>query len=741
MKRVLLGLCVGSFMVLSGWGVEVPADSFVTRLHDVEVVGVKHLPGTAVLEPTTTVSQAQIERLNIATVRGVSELTPNFYMPQYGSRMTSSIYVRGLGARIDQPVVGLTVDNVPILNKDNYDFDLFDIERMEVVRGSCAVLNGRNAMGGQINIRTLSPWAYRGVRAMAEYGRHNEARVAAGWYGLLSRQLATAVTAQFGTDDGCWRNAHNGQRVGTDRHGSARWKLSWHPGQSSRWSLSNTAALTVGKQNGYPYESVESGLIAYNDSTYYRRTSLTDALSVSYTGRRMIATSVTSVQYINDDMTLDQDFLPEDYFTITQRRKEWAVTQDLFAKGMRQNYSWLIGVFGFYKGTDMHAPVNIKDTGIRHLIEDNVNRRLPAGMELRWDERNLLLASDFDITDWGLALYHQSTWTWRRLTLQGGLRWDIERVGLDYTSQANTSCTMGRLLPNGKWMPLKQQPLNIDDHGNLHQTFNQLLPQVTVAVDLGRGAGVRASVTKGYKAGGYNTQMFSDVAQQQLMQSVGLPVTYDPEKMMTYKPEKSWTYELSADYATADRRFAAEAVLFNQTVRDQQLTVFPDGNTTGRAMTNAGRTRSMGAELSATWHVTPALQFRAAYGYTNAKFTRYDNGKEDLQGKRLPYAPAQTLFAEAVYTFRPIGTVTPSLAVNTRGAGNIYWDDANTLKQPFYATLGASLTLSHAHGSLMLWGRNLTDTGYQTFYFESIGNRFIQRGQPWSIGATLRVNI
>ena len=61
-------------------------------------------------------------------------MAPNFYMPDYGSRMTSSVYVRGLGARMDQPVVGLNIDNVPVLNKDAYDFDVFDIERIEVLR-------------------------------------------------------------------------------------------------------------------------------------------------------------------------------------------------------------------------------------------------------------------------------------------------------------------------------------------------------------------------------------------------------------------------------------------------------------------------------------------------------------------------------------------------------------------------------------------------------------------------------
>ena len=107
-------------------------------------------------EASTVVGAGMIQRLNIVTMKEVSELAPNFYIPDYGSRMTSSIYVRGLGARIDQPVIGLNVDNVPFLNKDNYDFDLCDIERIEVLRGPQSTLYGRNTMGGLVNIYTFA---------------------------------------------------------------------------------------------------------------------------------------------------------------------------------------------------------------------------------------------------------------------------------------------------------------------------------------------------------------------------------------------------------------------------------------------------------------------------------------------------------------------------------------------------------------------------------------------------------
>ena len=738
LHKTILTIATAVSAAVAAYAAPAESDSarYVTALKDVEVVGLKQMPDrNDGLE--TVVEGSQIQQFRIKTVRNMSEVTPNFFVPQYGSRMTSSIYVRGLGSRIDQPVVGLNVDNVPYLNKDSYDFDLVDIKKIEVLRGTRAVLNGRNSMAGQVNIYTLSPWDYQGFRVKADFGRANTGTAAASWYGRISPRLATSVMGRIATTDGFYKNEQRpyDRDCGRETQAAFRWKLSWHP--DSRWSLANTLHTGFTRQGGYPYENIETQRIEYNDTAFYRRFSISDGLSVSYTGERMVATSLTSVQYLDDNMTLDQDFRPQSIFTLTQKRREWALTQDIFAKGLRGDYEWLMGVFGFYKPTDMKAPVTFGDDGIRTLIEDNVNSQLPGGMKLEWDERKMLLGSTFKIHNGGFALYHQSTYRLGNVTFQGGLRWEIERIAMDYTSRVNTSATMKRPGPGGVMIPLGTREIRIDTTGHVGQTFNQLLPQVSVTWTPGIWE-VRAAVAKGYRAGGYNTQMFSDILMQQMMQQMGQTADYDVSKIISYKPEKAWTYELTAGLTTADNRFSLQATGFLMTCRDQQLTIFPDGNTTGRAMTNAGRTRSAGAELTMSWTPDEAWCFRASYGYTDARFTRYNNGLQDLRHKRLPYAPAHTLFASADYVlpFTFIG-ITPSVNVNTRAAGDIFWDDANTRHQKFYATLNASVCFEHRLCSIRFWGTNLTNTRYTTFSFTSIGHEFIQRANPWSVGATL----
>ena len=126
-------------------------------------------------------------------MKGVSEIAPNFFMPDYGSRMTSSIYVRGIGARIDQSAVGLNIDNIPYLNKNGFDFDMLDVERIEVLRGPQSTLYGRNTIAGLINVYTLSPMSWQGVRIMAEGSVPAAGRAGIGIYQKLApRQIGRA---------------------------------------------------------------------------------------------------------------------------------------------------------------------------------------------------------------------------------------------------------------------------------------------------------------------------------------------------------------------------------------------------------------------------------------------------------------------------------------------------------------------------------------------------------------------
>ncbi len=687
----------------------------------------------------TVVTPQEAERNQVVSPRSASELVPNLFIPDYGSRMTSTVYVRGIGTRIDQPAVGLTIDNVPVMTKENYDFDLMDIFRIEVLRGPQNTLYGRNTLGGLMNVYTLSPLNYQGTRAVVEGASHGTWRAGASHYRLLGQDLGISLSAQYNSTKGEFTNLHNGKRCDWERQFSFRSKQEWHG--TNDWYVSNVLSVVTSRQGGYPYEWVETGKIAYNDTCFYRRTSVMDGLTVRKSFDRFTLSSITSYQYIDDNMTLDQDFTEHDYFTLTQARREHAVTQDIIFRGHEQSegYNWLTGINGFYRRYRMDAPVNFYDYGIEQLIENHFNDALPT-YHISWDTRSFLLGSNFTSPSWGASLYHDSHYSWGQWTVSAGLRLDYEHARLNYHSETHTGYSLfvratGELFAHGA--------IDIDERGSLNKDFFDILPNVSITWHPwpGKNHTIYLAASRGSKAGGFNTQMFSDVLQQRLMKMMGIGMNYDVDKMVGYKPEKAWNYELGGHFECWGNRVQSDVDVFFMDCRDRQLTIFPPGTTTGRMMTNAGKTHSWGAEFAMAVTPTELTHFNVSYGFTHATFKDYNDGKVDHSGKRVPYAPMHTLFAEASHAFKIGGDTDKllSLAVNMRAVGDIYWDEANTLHQPFYALLGASVTWKQPRYSLQLWGRNLTDTQYKTFYFVSIQHHFLQRGHGRMLGVTLRL--
>ena len=687
----------------------------------------------------TVIDRQEAERNQVQSIKSAANLVPNLFIPDYGSRMTSTVYVRGIGTRIDQPAVGLTIDNVPVMTKENYDFDLIDISRMEMLRGPQNTLYGRNTLGGLMNVYTLSPLNYQGTRAVIEGANHGAWRVGASHYRLLADGLGLSIAAQYSSTRGEFTNQYNGRRCDWERMFSGRVKLEWR--NSSGWYAANVASMSVSRQGGYPYQWVETGEIAYNDTSFYRRTSVMDGLTLRKDLGTFSLSSITSYQYLDDNMTLDQDFTPLDYFTLTQARREHAVTQDIVLRShdKADGYNWLAGASGFFRRYTMSAPVNFHDYGIADLIERHANEALPE-YPIEWDSRTFLLGSEFTSPNWGAALYHNSRYNWGQWTLSAGLRIDYEHARLNYHSKTHT----GYSILNGATGQLfAHERIDIDDGETLNKDFFEILPNASVTWHPwpGKNHTVYLAVSRGSKAGGFNTQMFSDVLQQRLMKMMGIGVQYDINKMVGYKPEKAWDYELGGHFECWDGRVQSDLDVFFMDCRDRQLTVFPPGTTTGRMMTNAGKTHSLGAEFAMSVNPTELTHFNISYGFTHATFRDYNDGKLDHSGHRVPYAPMHTLFAEANHSIKIAGDWNKLLtfAANVRAAGDIYWDEANTLKQPLYALLGASITWKQEHYSLQLWGHNLTDTDYKTFYFVSIQHHFLQRGHGRQIGATLRL--
>ena len=718
------------------------------------------------LEPVSSFSRTslQIENSHIRSIADFAASAGNLFMPEYGSKMTSSIYIRGIGSRMENPAIGLNIDGMPVLNKNGFDTDLWDIARIDLLRGPQSTLFGRNTIGGVLNINTLSPVNYQGTRIKLGYGSANSYDISASTYQKVSDKLAFSLGGRYGATDGFFRNAFNGNRCDDGRSGAFRGKFIYTPDR--RFTLENIVSFTRDVQGGYAYglydPATETTAQAnYNDICSYRRTLVSDMLKLSWNFGSFTFSSATSWQYLRDCMTLDQDFTPKSMFIMEQAQRENVINQEFLFKSVDEensSFSWIAGLSAFYKYNHTNAPVTFRKDGITGLILDNINAQIHKVMPMAnlvfEDMENLPLVSAFKTPVTSVALFAQTeAEIVDNLKIVAGLRLDYEHTSFDYACHN----TIGYMMT-----PFQKAFTYVDTDlkDKLKDNYFTPIPKLSLIYSFGAGSNVYALIARGFKAGGYNNQMFSDILQNEMMKNLmgagmggmgggaGKPAgdseaAYDVEDIITYKPEYSWNYELGLHYNSFSGAFGGNAALYYISCTDQQITVFPDGTTTGRMMTNAGKSRSYGLELDAWYYPVNDLRLSASYAYTNAKFTEYNNGQKDFEGNFVPNVPQNMVSADANYTLRNVCALFDNLSFNLawNGTGKIYWDEENEVSQKFYSMLNASIIfekrLDGCGFNLELWGKNITDTPYNSYYFVSMNNPFFAKGKPARWGVTL----
>jgi outer membrane receptor protein involved in Fe transport len=505
--------------------------------------------------------------------------------------------------------------------------------------------------------------------------------------------------------------------------------------------------------------------------------------------------SATGYQYLDDRMFLDQDFTASDIYTLeqTQRMNTWSEELTLKRKP-GHTWQWLVGAFGFYQSNHTTGPVNFMSDGMTFLNR-SINSAFPdlsaqgMGMSLALKGDELDIPSHFRTPVTNGALFHQSTFTLGHWELTAGLRLDYEHLTMDYRS--STGALYDFTLSSTR-MPITLTDRTVSSalEGNLSHDYTQLLPKLALSYKLGDGNNVYASVSKGYRSGGYNVQMFSDIMQTALQNSLkqdikegvneqllkytlmGMPATVtsmignmmdnyltatdiDVNASTTYRPEYSWNYEAGTHLNLLGGKLQADAAVYLMDTRDQQIAKFVNSGL-GRITVNAGKSQSYGGELNLVARPDRHWTLNGSYGYTHSTFKEYDGGitskdvQIDYSGNYVPYVPRHTVNVGAAYRIS-LSSSDPdralTLGASYTGAGKIYWTESNTAiagnpaAQKFYGTLNAHVTWQCKTVEVDLWGHNLTGAKYNTFYFESMSRGFAQKGKPVQFGVDLRLHL
>ena len=798
-KHLLLAMALfASNYAMADKTYTIPEDT--TKVIDIEEVVViaspketsklRQLPSSVSL-----ISQKDMQANHITSLKSASSIVPNFFMPDYGSRLTSAMYIRGIGSRINTPAVGMYVDNIPYLDKSAFDFNFYDIERIDILRGPQGTLYGRNTMGGLVKVHTRSPFSYQGTDVKFSYGSGNNHRSASlTHYHRISNRFAFSAGGYYEGADGFFTNSFLNKKVDDMQAGGGRIRAIWFA--SDDWKFDFNVNYDYTDEGGYPYyytgAILESnadliGQIAYNRESTYRRGLLNTGLNIEHQADNFIFNAVTGFQHLNDRMHMDQDFSPSDTYTLEQKQRINSITEEItFKSKPGKAWQWTTGVFGFYQDMNTNGPVIFYKDGI-DFLNTTINGYFPdlsqMGMNMSLGIKNgsLDIPSTMDTPSWSTAIFHQSTFHLGNWELSAGLRLEYEKMQMDYNSHASTLFDYSL---SSRMMPIELKDLKADYQaiGRLKNGYTQLLPKAAIKYNFDSKNSLYASISKGHRSGGYNVQMFSDIVQNGLQNTIknsikngvseklngfaqmGMPTTVidmingmmeqylttsniDVAESTTYKPEHSWNYEIGTHLNLCNGKLQADFAAFYMDTRDQQIAKFANSGL-GRITVNAGESESYGVEANMVASLNRHLQFNANYGYTNSTFIKYDGGennkgeKLDYSGNYVPFVPRHTMNIGGSYSFFFNNSWAQSLTLgaNCSGAGKIYWTEANNASQDFYATLNGYISLKAKAVQIDLWGRNLTDNDYTTFYFETMGRGYEQRCKPLQVGVDVRLH-
>lgn len=734
---------------------------------------------------STSVGGFQIQKLGTRDLRELSSYIPNFVMPNYGSRLSSAMYVRGIGSRVNSPAVGIYLDGIPVMSKSAFNLHHYQTSRIDILRGPQATLYGQNTEGGLVRIYSRNPFEYEGTDLKLSYGSRYYRNVELAHYHRINDHLAFTVAAFNDAQKGFFRNTNTGNRA--DKYDEAGGKIVLKAKLNRGWNVDVLANYQYVDQNGFPYGKLdlETGKASLPSTTFdgtYLRHSFISGVTVNHTGADYSFASTTSYQYLKDKMNMDSDYLPADYMSILQEQLQNSLTQEFTLKSNRAVggfWNWTAGGFFSYQwlktngpvffNEDMTQPIGnaIQKQMYNAMVNAMAQKMIAQGMPEKAAKAAAAKAIEkaggvsmnvnmgapglYHTPQWNLGFFHESNFNITdRLTATLGLRYDLMHTAIHYDASAYMQMTanvMGMLATNVLDSSL--------DH-EVSDDYSQLLPKFGLNLKIDElGSNVYATVSKGYRAGGYNIQMFSDVLQTELNANRSqamrgdyhIPHTEEDyqriDKTIAYKPETSWNYEAGAHLNLFDNMLHFDLSAFYMKVTNLQLSVMAGNYGFGRMMVNAGKSHSCGVEAALRGQLFDGkFDWAMSYGYTRSKFDQYVDGEGedavDYKGKYVPYVPQHTMAAMADYRL----TDWLTLGANVNAQGKTYWDNANTYSQKLYAVLGAHVDLNFNAFNVSFWGRNLTDTNYNTFAVDNsaTGTKeyFAQRGNPFQCGVDVR---
>ncbi|WP_062183079.1 TonB-dependent receptor [Sphingopyxis sp. C-1] len=697
-----------------------------------------------------------LEKAGIDEFSEIASRVPGFtFNPDNVSE--PNIFLRGIGTDIESaasnPAIGFFLNDVYLSRAQGTAIELFDLERVEIVRGPQGTLYGKNVVGGAINFITRKPTDEFRAGAEAGFGNYGSFEVKANVAGGLGDGLSGSIAASARHHDGYARNTFTGNNVeDLDAYGVMA-QLRYQP--DDRLDILLTGDLTRRRGGGkwVDIQTPSDHNIPFVNPERRRGPNNIDGkqdadlggvhLSANYDTGSGTITSVTAYREgkfasVNNDAgsfidftkmiygadgridfgAIDHSLFNDDYYINDKDETAKSFSQDLrFRSDFDGPFNLLAGLY--YQ----HESVDRTEIADYIFVEFYAQGKEIAETRLKSDTWAAFAEGTFDITD--------------TLGVTAGIRYTKDRKRFSVYRE-----TIGDFL--GAEFE--------DENGNFtrafsassKQSWDAWTPSVNLHWQPAKDVYVYGLVSKGYKSGGWN----------------GENATNPGEARLAYDPEYAWNYELGTKTTWLDNRLRFNVTGFWTEYKDlqtQQFVIFDPNLPADNVISNAGKARVKGIELETALAPVDGVTLFANYTYMDAKITgdlistelQYDPScfcsvpvPTNLKGNRLRRSPKNSFSVGGDVTVPVSSRINAFVRADYNWTDDFFFDNENSprTRQKSVGVLNGSIGIATEDDKweLRLWAKNLTNELYESGKSDVIGSVLVSYNPPRTYGVTLR---
>lgn len=638
-------------------------------------------------------------------------------------------YIRGVGTGDVTPStvfpVGIYADdvylNAPLAGAD----PLFDLERIEILRGPQGTLYGKNTTGGAVNIISKKPTFDTNGYGSIGYGSKNQ-KIISGAIGgaLVDERLAARVSIYSKERDGFVKNTNlDKDNDAIDRKAvRVQFLAQLNPDLDALWSIHSShsdgnanALLPVGSFFGaytradakgrYLESNVESKSKVQHDGT---------SLTLNYDIGDYRLTSITAFDQTQQRSIVDGDLTPVELFGREYSNNDWKqYSQELrLTSPTSETLRWILGAHAFHE----------KLKGSSATANFSIDPDAPEYTGTRFDHKNTSYAVfgnlAYDFTD--------------AFTLTGGLRWTWENKDVDFNlANLDGSGFAGDWWDAGSVLnpsPYTDADLTTNGSASRHKTWKAVTYELTPEYRINDNLRVYGRYAKGFRSGAFNTGLSASL-----------------EQLSAVEPEKLQSYELGLKSEWLDNRLIANASVFYYDYDNIQAsaTVNSAGGGVISYLANNAEGKAKGAELEIQARPIDDLLIQFSAAFLDTEFTG-----ERWKGNSFVRSPRHTYALGFDYRLPLAIPGKLSLGGDVRYQSREYFISAyqesrwDNLYQDGYALANVHLTYATADDKYSVTGyvNNLTDKQYQVHGISlNRGNApyWVAYGEPRTAGVTL----